>query len=491
VRDRALLGSALARALPGFLPAQRWYGAKARGLDSVSLEDAAWLDGDGSAALAVAAVRYDDGGVERYSLLLALRRDPGSLPVLGRYDAGHDSPWLVEAGGDPEALEALLRRFDAPEDVPTERGGLLRYGDVSPPAGAAGWMAEAIAEGLKPLGVEQSNTSVRAGKRHVFKLLRRLEEGENPEVEIGRFLSTRTTFRSAPALRGSLSLLRAGVPPATVGVLQDWVENEGDGWRWTIERLREFVARREPARRLAAEMAGLGTVTADFHLAISSAPDDADFAPERPEPADWESLRASLLKRRDRVASAIARAAAGLDPAGRSIADAFLARRDDFLRRLSALPDADAIPFRKIRVHGDYHLGQTLKVASGFLLIDFEGEPARPLAERRRRQAALKDVAGMLRSFDYAWQSARSGPSEPEEAPADLLRAPFLEAYRARVMGAPLPIVPGNPDRFGAWTAVYELDKALYEVEYELNHRPDWIGIPLRGILAILDRRGA
>ncbi|MGE5175974.1 MAG: maltokinase N-terminal cap-like domain-containing protein [Hyphomicrobiales bacterium] len=490
--DRALLGGALARTLPSFLPGRRWYGAKARALASVALEDAAWLGADGGAeALAVVAARYEDGGTERYALLVALRDDPRDLPVLGRYDGTDASPWLVEATGDPAALALLLARFDDPGDVPT-REGVLRIGDVVPPAGAAnGWMAAAIAEGLRPLGVEQSNTSVRVGRRLVWKLLRRVESGENPEVEIGRFLTTRTTFRAVPALRGSATLLRAGSSPVTVGVLQDWIENEGDGWSWTIERLRGILGGEEPAERLAAEIAGLGRVTADFHLAISSDPDVAGFAPEPPSLRDWESLHASILARCDRVAASLDRAEARLEEPERAAAQAFLRRRDELASRLPAPDRADAIPFRAIRVHGDYHLGQTLKVSSGFLLIDFEGEPARPLAERRRPQSALKDVAGMLRSFDYAWEVARAGLAAPETPPPDLLRAPFLESYRARVLRAPLPIVPGNPERFREWISVYELDKALYEVEYELNHRPTWLGIPLRGVLATLDRMGS
>lgn len=486
------LSPVLERALPEFLPRQRWFAGKARPLADVAIEDLAWLDrGPDARAFALARVRYGDGGQERYCLLLSLSAAEGPS-VIARAEPPDPSARIAEAGSDPGAVRALLRGLGSSQDIPTERGGRLHCGDAVPPGEDPHWIERMLAGPLSPLGAEQSNTSLRLKAGFVFKLFRKIESGENPEVEIGRFLTTRTGFRAIPALRGSVTYRPREGDPCTLGVLQDWVEGEGVGWNHVVARLRRVAAGLESSDGIAEGMASLGRTTAELHVALGSDSSLADFAPEAPVQADLAAWGSDVAARADRVMRLLAKSAGALDPDARSLSE-------DFLRLVPATGGAATgvvpaeAPFRKIRVHGDYHLGQTLRTAGGFVLLDFEGEPGRPLAERRLKQGALKDVAGMIRSFDYAWETACGGMGggEPAASPVSRLRGAFLSAYRSGVRAARTPLVPEAPDAFGAWLDFFELDKALYEIEYELNNRPDWVRIPLRGAVRILRGRKA
>ena len=269
---------------------------------------------------------------------------------------------------------------------------------------------------------EQSNTPLRVGSTLVFKLFRRLESGENPELDLGRFLTSRTSFRAMSALEGSLTYHTPSGASATLGVLQTWIDNLGDGWSYVLSALAE--SRRTARRRstLGPDMTQLGMITSDFHSALESDRSLEAFRPESVKSSDVDAWSAQL---RDRVARVCALIEPRLDAwpdESRRLGKSLL-EKSRIAHAIASAGGGGSASFSKIRIHGDYHLGQTLKTASGFTIIDFEGEPATPITARQQKHCALKDVAGMLRSFDYAIETAsEQKPDTPDRswAPPDL-----------------------------------------------------------------------
>jgi trehalose synthase-fused probable maltokinase len=342
----------------------------------------------------------------------------------------------------------------------------------------------ALGEGLpvRRLAGEQSNTSVTFGDALILKHFRRLQEGVNPEAEITRFLTERTSFTHTPRLAGHLEYrTRDGV--TTLGVVQELVPGVRDGWQWMLERL-DDVHRRARAqgghaetsavRELAADTLGalrrLGERTAELHRALASSATDPDFAPEpitRDDVADWVAAVQRQIAEARRVTGDSGLAA---DPRGLTHA-------------LGTL-----VGCVKIRHHGDFHLGQTLYqlAAADFMIIDFEGEPLRPLAERRRKHTPVRDVAGMLRSINYAAVSAGGEATPARDAWAAAWEAEARGAFRDgyRCLAADAPFLPGRAGAFTRAVAAFELEKAAYEIVYEANNRPEWIAIPARGFVS-------
>src|SRR5262249_47559118 len=370
---------------------------------------------------------------------------------------------------------------------------------------------------------EQSNTSILYGDRFILKLLRRQEPGLNPDAEIGRYLTEISNFAHVPPFAGSIEYEpSADGDSSTLAMLQGMVVNEGDGWKWTTEELNRYfetcapvpfpedlrasleelidLAQR-PSLQAARDHVGiyldsavaLGRRTADLHLALASATDDPSFAPEPLSVIELQALLADLRQHASRVFDVLRDRLPYLPDDVLEVAAAVLSRRTPILDHLGAIfPE----PFQtwKIRVHGDYHLGQVLKVKSDFVILDFEGEPARPLADRRAKQCPLKDVAGMVRSFSYAvYSSLINYTTRHSEDIASLepwaqlwercVSTEFLHAYRETAHGA--EFLPADADDFRKLLDVFLVDKALYEVLYELNARPEWVRIPLMGIMSL------
>jgi maltose alpha-D-glucosyltransferase/alpha-amylase len=476
---------ALPGVLPAFLPTRRWFGGKGRPIAGVAFEDAAWLpDGHRPCALVIVRVRDDRDEESRYALVVAFDRDAGALPVVGRVDDGPETAWAVESAGDRRAARALLRGFttSGDRDLPTLRGGTLQYRDADE---AAARVLDAIPQ-VQPLGAEQSNTSLGIDRRMAFKLFRRLEDGENPELEIGRFLARRTSFRDTPLLRGSVTYVSPHGQAATVGILQDWIDSRGDGWAYMVDRLRQRGTV-SAVTSLREDAFALGVVTERLHRALAADRVDSAFAPEPVTADDVAIWRKHLEERALRTMVLIEQQVRSWPPSARRLGESLLQHGRD-LQVLRGVPDPAMHPFQKIRVHGDYHLGQTLRTETRFVVIDFEGEPARSLAERRARQPALKDVAGMLRSFDYAVEAARvdADSRDGDESMAPTLRQHFVDGYRATFADSPPVFAPADWIAARAWTDFFELEKALYEVEYEINNRPAWVHIPLEGLLRIV-----
>jgi len=450
--------------LAQYLVRQRWFAAKTRGITALAILDWAALDEDGPLVLLLLDV---DG--DRYHVPVTVASAAAPAAAMARLDGAV----VVDAHDDP--------RF-GPRVLAAIASGLRLGGRVGTfafhPTPSWAFPADPDTVPARRHAGEQSNTSVILGGGLVWKTLRRPQPGLNPDLEITRFLTTRTTFRHVPRLAGWAEY-EGPDGPATLAVLQEFVANRGDGWKHVVTTLRaRLAAMPDPLAPdpLIEDMRRLGAITGGLHAALASDATDPDFAPEPITHADIARWAADI--RRDVAAASV------LAPADAS--------RDGIARTLGAL-DA-LVGTVKIRSHGDYHLGQVLKTDDGFAVIDFEGEPARPLAERRARQSALRDVAGMLRSLDYAAHAVAFEAPAAERAAAlagltaweTQARRAFLEGYRSTARESPAALIPPSDRALVEACAAFELEKACYELRYERDNRPDWVSIPLAGIRRIL-----
>ena len=425
--------------LPRWLPTRRWFGGKARAISRVEIEAAVPICE--LHRVLVVRVEYASGEPERYAV------------PLGGGEVLHDA---VEDAHFRAALLAAMR----------ERKSGALAGE-----GSAFLDSLAVSSESRVLGVEQSNTSIVYGETLFLKLFRRLQPGVNPDAEISRFLGARGFAHVAP-FAGTLELwLRDGAMP--FGLMLGCVENDGDAWAWALRELRGYYDADTPVPL--ERIALLGQRTAELHLALATG-EDADFAPEPLTREDFEALAQSVSTRLDTIFAALR---------GR---DDELVRevlgREPVLRVMAGVLAAAPPAAMKTRHHGDFHLGQVLSTCGDWTIIDFEGEPSRPLAERRAKRSPLRDVAGMLRSFHYAAHAARGdAPIEKAEAWSAGACAAFLKRYLAVAEGA--VFLPRSRTHTEALLDAFVLEKALYEIDYELNNRPDWLAIPLRGLLAV------
>jgi len=436
---------------------QRWFGSKAREVAQLNVLEAVTLRSDAPAlVLALVEARFATGTHEHYQLPLGLR--PAAEGWTERVVAEHDGWTVYDALADGQQGRELLHRIRGSADV-SAHDGILHFRWAR---GADYGLAGSVE--VRPVGAEQSNSSIVFGETLILKAFRRLEPGVNPELELLRFLSAREFPHIAP-LAGWYEY--AGrLMDTTLGTLQEYLKGAEDGWELCLADLEEFV----PLAR------DLGGVTGDLHTVLGSENDDPDFAPEEPSGENLSLLTATIDEEIERVF-------VDLDPDDPALAP-IAGRGQDVRERLQALSLIGS-GGRLIRTHGDYHLGQTMRADRGWVILDFEGEPARPLPERRRKRSPLRDVAGMLRSFSYAAAGARilRGASPPEDW-EERAREQFLDGYRDRVDSSLLP--PGQ-QAFDQLLAVFELEKAVYELRYELNNRPDWVGIPAAGIARLVD----
>jgi maltose alpha-D-glucosyltransferase/alpha-amylase len=308
---------------------------------------------------------------------------------------------------------------------------------------------------VRRLTGEQSNTSVTFGDALIVKHFRRLVAGVNPELEISRYLSERVAFPHTPRLAGALEYLAPDGTLAAFAIAHELVADSRDGWRWLLDRLSRGDGSAPSLRRL-------GERTAALHLALARETADPGFDVESVTAADVMGWTQAVQRQLDDARAAL----------GGSLPNGVGAR-------VEAAGLEGLVGAVKQRHHGDFHLGQTLAVGDGadFFIIDFEGEPLRPLDERRRKHTPLRDVAGMLRSLGYAAASAPAPAGWESRA-----RAAFLEGYRAAA--GPAPFLPVDDQAFTRALAVLEVEKAAYEVVYEANNRPDWVAIPVRGLVS-------
>lgn len=486
--------------LSAFLRRQRWFGAKAGATTDARIESAIVLPwGNGQYAIARVAVTVGPE-TQTYQLPIGLAASPNAEIPAAAVIAKVDTP------------EAAVTIYDAVHDAGFRDGlaGALETGLVVQGHGASRWIIERVGvepstfqAGLKSRvsTVEQSNTSIIFGDQAILKLFRRLAVGTQPDVEVTRFLTTRAHFANTPALIAEIRFEDDGAAMSS-GVLQQYVTGATDCWSVALEQGRSYFSaplERESPNTFAAEAKRLGAMTRAMHEALAGDDDDPDFAPEPVSSDDldrWshraqQSIRDSLdlLERQ--------LALPGFPRDRTPEAQALVGRREHYLGWINEIDDqlGDDLGL-SARVHGDYHLGQVLRSAAGeFMVIDFEGEPSRSLSERREKTSPLRDVAGMLRSFAYA--AATLAQSAGKNVPPHIrelrigrwerdVRAAFLSGYLADDDEPGL--LPEDESHVRQLIAIFETEKAFYELAYELNNRPTWAWIPMRGIAKLFTK---
>jgi maltose alpha-D-glucosyltransferase/alpha-amylase len=523
--ERDVLGS--------FLQRQRWFGSKARRLRACRFLDWGLLRrGAQPLFLTIVEVQYEEGDRDAYFLPLAITtaadargvEERAPHAVLARV-TGARKGVIFDAWLDDQFAGTLLEALEQQEETRTRRG-------VVKPLQTAAFSATRGDGELRisRMSAEQSNTSIVYGDRLILKLFRRLQPGVNPDYEIGRFLTERTAFARVPPVAGAFEYQRSGEPPITIGLVQKLIESQADGWRHATDELGRFyelVERRTlppvalpatveemitaPPPLVVRDLMGgylgtaetLGRRTAEVHLALASDSSLPAFAPEPFTKRDFATLIAGTATQARKGLDALKAALEPRDPS-RTLPDdlaaharALLQQQDRLLAWIRSAPTLE-VTVSKTRVHGDYHLGQVLWAEGDFYLLDFEGEPARPIAERREKQSPLKDVAGMLRSFSYAAYAALFAHTSTRPDQFKILEAWarvwqtwacafFLKAYLTTAGEA--RFVPADSAHRDALLGLLTLDKALYELNYELNNRPEWVRIPLLGILGLISHR--
>jgi maltokinase len=452
------LGALEEEALTEFVESRRWFGSKAQDVASMRVLDTAVLRTQAPLlAAALAEVRFGAGTHELYQLLLGFRPagEGWQEDVVSEFDG-----WVAYEGlADPVLARELVQMMRTETSVQGGEGA-VEFRAVEP-----GRLAE-VPE-ARPVGVQQSNTSVVFGDELILKAYRRIEPGINPELELLRFL-TEIGFPHVAPLVGWYAY-SGQLIDATLGVLQEFLAGSRDGWELALEELAS-----DPQGFLT-RLHRLGQVTGELHSALASQTGDPDFVAEEPSAEALALLTATVDEEIEQVF---------LDLPEDEALEPIAGRGEEVRERLRLISHAGAVG-RVIRTHGDFHLGQVLWTGDDWAVLDFEGEPARPLAERRNKRSPLRDVAGMLRSFAYAASASEleSGAQPPEDW-EDRAREEFLGGYWETVDAT---IVPPGQDGRQKLLTVFELEKAVYELRYELNNRPDWVRIPVAGVVRLLE----
>jgi len=484
---------ALDRALRSYLPARRWFGGKARVITSLAIRDAVEMPNGGR--LMLVDVEFSDGEPQTYVIPVVVanvRREQDQArigPIIARL---RDGAILYEPLQEESFANGLLDMIARRRQV----RGLRGFVTGTPTRALRELRGDEKLETHLVTG-EQSNTAILFGQRLFLKLFRRLEPGINTDYEVTRFLNEETSFRNVPRLAGALEY-----QDATIAVLQAFTPNSGDAWSYTLDAIGRYFdhllsdERGEPARDAIGSYLSdaelLGTRTAQLHLALASRSDIPAFAPDPFTPHYQRSIYQSMRTQIVQTVQLVRRKLKGNEEA-----EALVAKEHELLEGVRAILH-EKIEAQRIRTHGDYHLGQVLNTGNDFIVIDFEGEPARPLSERRIKRSALRDVAGMLRSFHYAPYAVlfgaapgsyvRTEDTEQLEEGARFwyreVSSAFLRAYLAESSKG--THLPSKPEHVDVLLRAYLIEKALYEIVYEMNNRPDWVRIPLRGILDLL-----
>jgi len=448
--------------LRDWLTQQRWYASKTRAVSGIDIIEHVTLREDPTLVLALAQARFATGTHELYQLPLGVART-------GEDNQNPPGPPIAEVGGlvaydavaDPVHARELLARIDAGGDIDTGEGRFsFRRIEESQSVGSD--------VAVRVMGVEQSNSSIVFGDKLVLKVFRKLEPGINPELELLRFL-TACGFEHIAPLHGWYEYEGAALA-ATLGVAQEFLPDATDGWQLALD---EIVNAPE---RFLEQIGSLGTATAQMHSALASDASDPAFSPEEPSVEALSLLTATIDEDIERIFLRLPEDDERLAP--------ILGRGEDVRERLAARAQL-GVGGKYIRIHGDYHLGQTLYTPRGWVILDFEGEPARPLPERRLKRSPLRDVASMLRSFAYACSAAllQRGHQAPDGFEQQA-RQRFLDCYFADVDRA---LLPAGESAIQNLLEIFELEKAIYELRYELDNRPDWVSIPVAGIERILE----
>ncbi len=504
------------QALVAFARNQRWFAAKDADIRSIEIGTGAVLSpGLDGLLLQMLEVHLADRTTHRYLLPLAVAWGEDNVHVgspllpftLAKARRGPRLGALYDATAGEAFAYRLLDGMRKEEELEVTGGRLVFR------AGRKLFERPPVDDmSVRRLGVEQSNTSMMLGRDVIVKVYRRLESGVHPEIEVGRFLTEVGGFENTPPLLGSLDLVEADGTTTAFAAAFGFVLNQGDGWTFTIERLErlfEPILLEAAATHEEEELGGpdevfaglyvdnvriLGARTADMHKAFATPTDDPDFSAQPITAADIRHWADGVAHEADKALGALERAAPHMDEPTRALAAKLRALDGAIKNELEQLKRT-VVTAQKTRVHGDYHLGQVLVARDDVYVLDFEGEPARSMEERRAKVAVHKDVAGMLRSFDYAAEAVTARLVEDRGLVEELARtiaarwrdgasAAFLDSYRTGMAGcASLPEDAGEDEGL---LRLFLLEKALYEISYEAANRPTWLKIPLGGVLALL-----
>ena len=500
--------------LPDFLAAQRWFVAKDSRIERIELtRPTVWKDARNEWLLGLVEVFIEDMPSQRYFLPLACNWQEGEdniRPLLGftlaKIRQHSQIGVLFDAFADPAFCNAMVRAMRQNRQIPFAQGQ-LQFSSTS-----AGEVlisdSEPHYEVRRPT-VPGSNTAVILGDQLFLKGYRHFQSGPNPELEIGRFLTEVSPCHHVIPVLGALEYHDENGEHATLALLQRFVPNQGDAWTFTLDYLERFLGQCTVTPGLTPGEEGelhvvylilmrrLGQRTGELHQALARTAGDPAFDPEPVTATDLQrwgnGIRGDLgtaihgLKNRE------------LTDAARELADQVIASQAEIQARIDAVIHRHPIDAVKTRHHGDYHLGQVLVVENDFVIIDFEGEPARPIAERYRKHSALRDAAGMLRSIDYAAHMAVERITRERPQDRSILQPfaghwrrvtaqAFLEGYEEAVAGS--GVYPQDRETAQALIQLFTLEKVLYEIRYELGSRPAWVTIPLQGLLDLLRDTG-
>ena len=515
--------------LPAFLMSARWFGGKAKTIRSATFTDILRVDREAAPMLlGFVEVSYSEGERETYTVLMTaafeteaarITRDHanaiiGAVNVLGPHENHHGV--LYDALWNEDCAYSLLASMGQRAQFKGSSGTVVG-------SATALFDQAAVRPYAAPVCVmkaEQSNTSVKFGDRVIMKLYRRVEPGVNPELEIGRTLTARN-FRHSPSLVGALEYHQDHHEPTTLALAQTFIANQGNAWEYTLSQLSLYLDHVSSASNNiscappAAEKPGrpsattdlffdiidaarlLGRRTGELHMVLGEASRDPAFAAEPCSSSYVQSRVQAMQQSAVRALSLLSGRLSALSETNQAKARMVLEQKSGILDRLGSLIGSPLTAMR-IRCHGDYHLGQVLYTGQDFVIIDYEGEPARPLSERRAKHIPIVDLAGMIRSFHYAAHAAlrQRGEHQPTEQTTQSLvswaeqwyqraRTAFLRGYHA--IAGEAPFSPRSQQEFHLLLDAHLLDKALYELAYELNNRPDWVALPLTGILQCMD----
>jgi maltose alpha-D-glucosyltransferase / alpha-amylase len=515
-------------ALPDFLGTRRWFAGKGGGIESVEIVAQAGFAENG--LLTLLRVHLEDvspaeGEPQMYFLPLSAAWEEGSeedgisvfMPhVLAKLRRRARVGVLFDALADEGFCRDVVAAMGENREMEIGEGRIRFSG--------TGMFGELVGEdpiselSVRRAEVEQTNSSVILGERLIMKGYRRLQKGMNPDLEIGRYLTEQARFENTPPLAGAIEYTGLDGETTTFGLLQGFVENQGDGWSYVLDYLDRYLDDRlltswspegendETEREeLAAEdnfftnlVRTLGLRTGELHAAFAAPTEDEAFAPETASPEEVAGWAGGVLSEARRTLDMLKGRKSSLPDDAVPDAERLLGLRRELTGLVKSV-SREGFGVVKTRHHGDYHLGQVLVVGNDFQIIDFEGEPARPLTERRKKHSPLRDVAGMLRSFDYAIRSVlmdlgaeRADQLDSLEPWVRLLeertRQAFLEGYREGACGA--VSYPEDEEHTRALIELFTLEKALYEIRYELDNRPDWVGIPIKSVLDLLEQHG-
>ena len=484
------------KALESFMPTKRWYSAKDDTIKAVGIEAVAPIDG--KTTFAVVKVELNGGGAPMF--VIPLRAAFGEQAKVVDEKAvicSIENGVVFDAAGESDFSAGVLDLMA--KDAAVDVGNGLTFKASATAKGKAS--IESVA-GLpqKMMGVEQSNTSLIVGKKIMLKIYRRVAYGENPEIVTSSFLTETAGFENTPAYLGKAELTSADGKILGVGILQAFVANDGDGWGYTMKYLQSVFAKAKNGEAVdhadyLKTAALLGKRTAEMHKAFAKGRDKV-FAPAPVSSADLTDWTAQVVAQADRTIAVAKANVAPLTGDMRRKVETLIARRDAIVERIKALVPAN-VKCMKTRFHGDYHLGQVVVANGDFFLLDFEGEPLRPIAERQIKHCVLKDVAGMVRSFDYAAFGSVLMFVDEADRPQMLPVAAewqkqateaFLNGYFQNMAGC--ASLPDNAEDTQKLLDLFVLEKALYEVIYEVANRPDWLAIPMNGLSRLIDLDG-